>query len=294
MSQSVTYSANATKFGQSIGGLVANSAITNADGTFLNHPGIGSPGSVHYEYGGFDLSAIPANVISIDGIAFSVKGYSLNGTLFYRGFLDNNNGSSGGTLTGGTSPVNNVTIPATNQVTTLGDANNKWGVTGISRAALQDPGFCLGIIYANYGEYGGDAYIDQVRITVYAQIPSPAPIVFLVDPFGSPITAGQPITLMAIVAAANPDPTGTITFKDGGSSIGTGSLSLVTSGIYSGYQMATLTTTLTAGSHTLNCSYGGDGNWSSANGTSDRTGTVVAASGGRSFMFVRPMFPEGY
>jgi len=71
-------------------------------------------------------------------------------------------------------------------------------------------------------------------------------------------TYGQPVTFvatMAITAASvNMLPTGTVTFLDGGTPIGTGTLTYV--------GVATFTTSgLSAGSHSITAQYGGDGNF---------------------------------
>src|SRR5277367_2241626 len=72
------------------------------------------------------------------------------------------------------------------------------------------------------------------------------------------ITTGQSVTFTATVApqSGSGTPTGTVTFKDGANSIGTGNLA---SGI------ATLmTSTLTSGSHSITASYGGDTNFAAS------------------------------
>ena len=65
---------------------------------------------------------------------------------------------------------------------------------------------------------------------------------------------GQPVTFTATVTANSPGagtPTGTVTFKDGSSTLGTGTLN--------GSGQATFTTsTLAVGSHSITASYGGD------------------------------------
>ncbi len=69
----------------------------------------------------------------------------------------------------------------------------------------------------------------------------------------NPVFAQNPITLTASVTASGAAPTGTVTFLDGTTSIGTGTLNSSGS--------ATLTVnTLTVGSHTITVSYAGDAN----------------------------------
>lgn len=94
---------------------------------------------------------------------------------------------------------------------------------------------------------------------------------------------GQPITFTATVSpvmAVAPTPSGTVTFFDGGMSIGTGTLMSTGSGV-----QATLTlSTLTAGSHTITATYGGDGNF---NGSSSPplTLSILKAEVGESGTF---------
>lgn len=79
----------------------------------------------------------------------------------------------------------------------------------------------------------------------------------------NPATAGQPVTLTATAAGSYAMPTGSVTFLDGGTALGTAALN--SSGV------ATLTTSsLAAGSHNLTASYAGDG------GSSASTSPVLA------------------
>lgn len=72
-----------------------------------------------------------------------------------------------------------------------------------------------------------------------------------------PSTYLQQITLTAIVTATSGAPTGQVTFKDGASTIGTGTL---TGGVAS-----IAISTLTVGTHSITAAYGGDTNFSGSN-----------------------------
>jgi Bacterial Ig-like domain (group 3) len=65
----------------------------------------------------------------------------------------------------------------------------------------------------------------------------------------NPSVFGQSVNLTATVTGSGGTPTGTVTFKDGASTLGTGTLASGT---------ASLSTALTVGSHTLSAVYGGD------------------------------------
>ena len=71
---------------------------------------------------------------------------------------------------------------------------------------------------------------------------------------------GQPVMFTVVVAASSPgvgNPTGTVTFKDGSTTLGTGTLNTV-----GGVTTASFTTaSLAAGTHAITASYGGDRNF---------------------------------
>ena len=75
-----------------------------------------------------------------------------------------------------------------------------------------------------------------------------------------PAAWGQNITFAAIVTVVAPGsgmPTGTVTFKDGDTILGTGTLQVV-----NGVDQAVFSTTaLTVGDHTITAVYGGDSNY---------------------------------
>ncbi len=78
----------------------------------------------------------------------------------------------------------------------------------------------------------------------------------------NPSAVGQAVTFTATVkpASGSLTPTGTVTFKDNGTTIGTGTLSSI-----GGVQTATFTTSaLTAGSHPITAVYSGDTNFSAS------------------------------
>jgi hypothetical protein len=87
----------------------------------------------------------------------------------------------------------------------------------------------------------------------------------------NPSTSGQSVTFTATVSASAPGsgtPTGTVTFLDGGVSIGNGTLS--------GGQATFSTSGLATGTHTITASYGGDGNFNSSTSAAI-TQTVMAS-----------------
>lgn len=121
---------------------------------------------------------------------------------------------------------------------------------------------------------GDDAFNSSTGSTT--QDVSTADTATTLDVAPSPTREDQDVTLTATVAAVAPgsgDPTGSVTFYDGGTAIGAGTLANGTDGV-----QATLTiSTLAAGAHTLSARYAGDANYA-ASGSADVPLTVVAAS----------------
>ena len=110
--------------------------------------------------------------------------------------------------------------------------------------------------------YPGDANLDPYTSAAFKQTERPATTTTLASG-PNPSTFGQEVTLTATVAGAGSTPTGTVTFKDGVTTLGTGSLD------NAGH--ATLkTSALTVGSHSITAGYGGD----TDNG--DSTSTTVS------------------
>lgn len=87
----------------------------------------------------------------------------------------------------------------------------------------------------------------------------------------NPSNAGQSVTFTATVTSASGTPTGTVTFKDGSTSLGTITLS--------GGQAQLSTSTLSAGSHSITATYSGDSTYSaSASSTLTQTVNAVIAT----------------
>jgi subtilase family serine protease len=120
-------------------------------------------------------------------------------------------------------------------------------------------------------QYGGDENFAPSTSGAISQVVNVAASTTTITPSLNPDVGGQSVTFTATVTGAAATPTGTVTFLDGGNSIGTGAL---TSGV------ATITTqALTAASHTITASYGGDSNYSTST-SAPLTESVTAAGFG--------------
>jgi uncharacterized repeat protein (TIGR01451 family) len=87
----------------------------------------------------------------------------------------------------------------------------------------------------------------------------------------NPSFVGQAVTLTATVSPGTVNPTGTLTFLDGGTPIG--------SGMLSGGVATFTTSTLAVGSHTITTSYGGDSNFNGSTGSLTDNPQVVTNVG---------------
>ena len=135
-------------------------------------------------------------------------------------------------------------------------------------------------VQAKYAGAGGFAAVDSAPQSVtVARVPTTVTL-------GSSNTATlvyQPVTFTATVGAASGTPTGTVTFLDNGTSIGTGSLATI-----GGQQVATFTTSsLAAGSHPITARFEQSGNFA------ESTSSVVTqqVSGGLTTVSVVSTLP---
>lgn len=118
--------------------------------------------------------------------------------------------------------------------------------------------------------YGGDiSYMSSTSAAV-TQTVDRAPTTTTVTPSSNPSILNQPVTFIAVVTVNAPGagtPTGTVTFKDGTTTLGSSALD--------GTGTATITTSsLTVGIHNITASYSGDANY--VNGTSTALGQQVS------------------
>ncbi len=111
--------------------------------------------------------------------------------------------------------------------------------------------------------YAGDSNFNGSTSVSAAHAVNKANTQTAVTSSPNPSLLNQPVTFTATVTAVAPGAgtrTGTVTFKDGATTLGTGAVNA------SGH--ATLTTSsLAAGSHTITAIYGGDGNFNTSTGT---------------------------
>jgi hypothetical protein len=107
--------------------------------------------------------------------------------------------------------------------------------------------------------YGGDTNFNTSTSSTLSQVVNKASTTTTVTSSANPSVYGQSVMFTATVAAVSPGagtPTGTVTFKDGSTVLGTGTLS--------GGVATYTTSTLALGTHSITVVYGGDTNFASS------------------------------
>jgi Bacterial Ig-like domain (group 3)/Putative Ig domain len=145
-------------------------------------------------------------------------------------------------------PSGNVTI--SDGSTTLGTVALTSGTAIFSTSALAVGSHSI------TASYSGDANFSASTSIQLSQVVNQGTTTTSVVASPNPAIVGQPVTLtatIAVVAPAAGTPGVTVTFLDGSTSLGTGTLSAG--------QAALTTSALAAGSHSITATYGGDSNF---------------------------------
>ena len=325
-STAVTSSLNPSVFGQSVTFTATLTAVA---------PGVGTPsGTVTFLDRGNSIGTgtlRPGGVATLSTSALSVASHTI--TTNYA--ADSNFTTSAGSLTGNPRVVNKagsstaltsslnpsifgmpVTFTATitavapgvgtpgTTVTFLdggspiGTGTLSGGTTTFSASALAVGNHTITAAYNGDGNFN----TSTGSLTGNPQVVNKANTSTAVTSSLNSSAFGQSVTFTATITAVEPGtgtPTGTVTFSDGSTSIGSGMLSGGT---------ATFTTSaLTAGSHTITTSYGGDGNFrcspgsltgnpqvvNKANTTTAVTSSVNPSIFGQSVTFTATVSPVG-
>jgi YVTN family beta-propeller protein len=138
------------------------------------------------------------------------------------------------------------TVTFTDGANPLGTSTLINGQANFSTAALS-----LGS-HSIVAAYAGDSNFQPSRSGALTQVVLAGTSTSLVSSV-NPSDTSQPVTFSAMVSANSGTPTGTVTFKDGSSTLGTGTLS--------GGQASFTTPPLSFGSHSVTAVYGGDANF---------------------------------
>lgn len=161
-------------------------------------------------------------------------------------------------------PTGNVTFLDTSTGASLGTVAVSGGTAALTTSSLNAGS------HAVTATYNGDVNLlpSTSASRTVAVSASGAAIALISAP--NPSTVGQAVTLTATMSSAAGTPTGTVTFKDGGNTIGSGALS---GGV------ATMTTTLLpAGSRSLTAEYPGNGSFPAATSTAQLHTVILSCS----------------
>jgi hypothetical protein len=128
--------------------------------------------------------------------------------------------------------------------------------------------------HAITASYSGDANFLTSTSTAYGEPVNKGATMTLVGSSPNPSLAGQAVTFTATVSVnslAAGTPTGSVTFKEGSTVLGSGQLTLV-----GAMAQATFTTAaLGVGSHTITAAYAGDNNFLASSGDDSATPQVI-------------------
>ncbi|HEY5331237.1 MAG TPA: Ig-like domain repeat protein [Acidobacteriaceae bacterium] len=153
-------------------------------------------------------------------------------------------------------------------------------LNGFGTATLSVSSLAVGShsITASYTATSGFLASTSVAVTLVINAPQVTTTALSASP--NPASAGANVVLTASTTAASGTPTGTVTFYDGTTSLGTASLSGGT---------ATLTvTTLTLGTHSLTASYAGGTGFAASASTAVSVNVTVSVSAHGTFSFTTP------
>jgi len=194
-------------------------------------------------YYGFGFSIPSSNII--DGIVITVEGN--NNTLGSDKGLNVSLSYDNGT--NWTAPRNTGVLATSDNIYTLGGAADTWEHASWTPAIINSDYFRVRLDITGTV---GTVKLDSVQAMVYYSLPGTTTTVAT---SGTPSTYGDSVTFTATVTRlAGPDtPSGTVEFRDGGATIGSGTLTGS-----SGTATATFaTSSLAAGTHAITAVYGG-------------------------------------
>ena len=171
--------------------------------------------------------------------------------------------------TGSGTPTGTVTFSEGS--TTLGTATlNSSGAATLSSSTLAVGSDAITASYIGDATHAGSSgnvteTVNQVGTTATSTALTASP---------NPASSGQPVTLTATIShtAGSGAPTGTVTFSEGGTTLGTATLTSSGTATFS-------TSALSAGTDTITASYSGDTTYAASNGTGTETVNQVVPTG---------------
>jgi hypothetical protein len=285
-SETVNKASTATALASSLNPSSAGQSVTFTATVSITAPGAGTlTGTVTFKDGSTTLATVALSNGTASFTTSALAGGSHKITASYSGDSHFNSSSASLTQTVGptttavtASPSTAVfgqpvtltaTVTATNGGTPTGTVTFKSGNTVLGTGTLSGGTASLTTAALPVGTdsitavYGGDANYAGSTSAAFSESVKKASTTTALASSANPSTVGQTVTFTATLSPVAPGagtPTGTVTFKDGSTTLGTGTLS--------GGVATFSTSSLTAGPHSITASYGGDSHF---NGSTSAT-----------------------
>ena len=263
LGQSVTFTATVTP---AVGSGTPTGTVTFKDGTAALGTGALSSGTATFMTSGLgagvhSITALYGGDANFGGGASPVLTQTVNKATSSTSVTSSNISSNRGAPVTFTATVTSSATGTPTGTVTFQDGASMLGTGTLSggKATFTTSGLVTGP-HSITAVYGGDANFTGSTSLVLTQTIGKAASSASVSSSSNPSIIGAAVTFTASVTSpvGGPPPTGMVTFHDGATQIGTGTLS--------GGTAAMTTSTLAAGAHSITAVYGGDGTF--AGGTS--------------------------
>ena len=241
--------------------VIGTGALSSGAATFATSTLSVAGHSITASYGG-DIDFIASNSLPLTqtvgvGITTTTVSSSANPSAFGQSVTFTASVSSGAAI------PNGETVTFKDGASTIGTATLSSGSAAFSTSALSVAGHSITVVY------GGDSNFGGSTSTILKQSVNQDATTTTVASLANPSTFGQQVTFTSTVTANGPgagSPTGTVTFVDGVTTLGTGMLTLI-----GGVAKTSFTTSafeLPAGTgQSITAVYGGDTNFATSTST---------------------------
>jgi hypothetical protein len=257
--QTVTFTATVAGMGGTPTGTVTFSDSGNPLGNnALNVSGQASFSTASLSAGPHSITATYGGDTSFSGSSSSVLAQTVNKAATSTTVISNANPLTFGQSVTFTATVTSVGGTPTGTVTFL-DSGNPLGSSAIngSGQASFNTSSLAGGGHTISASYGGDSNFLSSNSANLMQNVNPAGTTTTVSSNANPSILGQMVTFTATVTSGAGTPTGTVTFKDGNTTLGSNALN-------GSGQASFSISSLTAGMHSITANYGGTANFSSS------------------------------
>ncbi len=261
-------------------------------------------------FGGGNITAIDVDVEQTIPLITTITGVTDSQTLVSPNVFTTTNATPSFNVSVTSSYSGAVAQPPPTQVYWEVDGGNPSNLATVTSSAganpasftitpaPQTPGLHTLYLYAAYGTEGGTTSntaangtadstgnapeLGNLTALLFTVVPIPTTTSITADV--NPQNSGNNVTFTATVTptqSGGPGPTGTVSFYDGATLLGTRTLNLVSGSYIANFQ----TNTLSVGTHTITATYSGDGNYAGSSGSLTQTivgppAAIVAVSGG--------------